>query len=468
MQLSALVGRLGFLKRLDRLVPVLFVLSLALVCFIGGAYVAEFDLPIYQTTLKPSFQGLRAMYEEREFDQKLQGWYKARDKKTGIVAYDHDRAYDGLTLFASFGDGCGARLVTMDGEVVHKWKLPFRTVWPEPSHVPTPVSEDRIHWWRVRMFPNGDLLANCAGIGDTPNGYGLVKIDKDSKLIWQYSDCTHHDFDLDEQGQVFALVHSIRDKVVKAAPHLRTPLLEDYVVVLSPNGEELSRVSIFDAFARSNFRDYLEGLRSDSRGDHTHANTIDVIGEEFAAKHKYCSVGDVMISLRNPGLLAIMNLKRKKIVWAGKGTWERQHDSDPLANGNIMLFDNRGGQGDGGKSRVLEWNPRSGAIEWSYSGTRKHPLETITRGCQQLLPNGNLLVTESNNGRLIELTRDQKIVWEFRNPDRMGARNEKVAVIFNAERYDRNKLTFLSAAADGESNPDSPRTASKDSKANLK
>ncbi len=326
---------------------------------------------------------------------------------------------------------------------MHQWQLPFHDVWPEPAHVPSPVSADRIHWWRVRMFPNGDLIANCAGIGDTPNGYGLVKVDKDSKLIWQFSDCAHHDFDIDEKGKIYALVHSIRDNLVKAAPHLRAPLLEDYVVLLSPDGEELQRISIFDAFARSNFRDYLEAMRSDKKGDHTHANTIDVISKEFAKKHRFCSEGDVMISLRNPGVIAIMNLKRKKIVWAGKGTWERQHDSDPLANGNLMLFDNRGNQGRGGKSRVLEWNPITGAIEWSYSGTDKTPLESLTRGSQQLLPNGNILITESNNGRILEVTRDQKIVWEYCNPSRSGDENNRIAVIFNAERYDPQKLTFL-------------------------
>jgi hypothetical protein len=184
-------------------------------------------------------------------------------------------------------------------------------------------------------------------------------------------------------------------------------------------------------------------MKSDTRGDHTHANTIDVISQEFAEKHSYCSPVDVMISLRNPSLLAIVNVERKEVVWASRGTWFRQHDSDPLANGNIMLFDNRGHQGKRGESRILEWDSESGAVVWSFSGQVKDRIKSMQRGCQQQLPNGNVLITESNNGRLLEVTRDKEVVWEYCNPVRSGPKKEYVAVIFSAERYDTSELSFL-------------------------
>jgi hypothetical protein len=455
MRFSLPAGPQRFLRRIDRLLPVLFVLSLAVVCLTVGAYVAEFNVPWYQKTLKPSFRGLQAIYEESQPGQQLQGWTRSHGHGKGTTVHDQQLAYDGLTLYASFADGCAARLISMDGKVVHRWRLPFDKAWPNQEHVPTPVTEDRIHWWRVRVFPNGDLIANYAGIGDTPNGYGLVKIDRYSNIIWQYADCAHHDFDIDAKGQVYALVHSISDVAVRGAPHLRTPLLKDEIAVLSPDGKEIHRVSIFDAFAQSDFCGYVDAMKSDRKGDHTHANAIDVVTEEFAARHKYCSAGDVMVSLRNPGLLAILNLEQKKVVWAGRGTWERQHDCDPLANGNIMLFDNRGKKGTGGQSRVLEWNPDSGAIEWSYTGSGEQKFETITRGSQQLLPNGNVLITESNNGRILEVTRDQRIAWEFRNPSRLDTDARMVAVIFNAERYERDKLPFLTDGSLASSKPKS-------------
>ncbi len=64
-----------------------------------------------------------------------------------------------------------------------------------------------------------------------------------------------------------------------------------------------------------------------------------------------------------------------------------------------------------------------------------------------MLPNGNVLITESNNGRILEVTRDHKIVWECRNPSRLETDKRMVAVIFNAERYAIDSLPFVTPEA---------------------
>ncbi|MCC7083488.1 MAG: hypothetical protein IT427_00610, partial [Pirellulales bacterium] len=397
----------------DRVLPVLFFASAALVFFIVGAYVAEFDIPWYQKVLQPSFRGIKALEEKYEIDRKKYGcdWTLAREAKTGIGVCRPELTYAGLTLYAPFGEPSTARLISMTGKEVHRWHLPFREIWPEPPHVPNPSREDRIHWHCVRLLPNGDLIANYVSAGGSPYGYGLAKIDKDSKLIWRFSDNAHHDFDIDESGKVYGLTHHIDLEPLKAAQHLPTPRLEDSIVVLSPDGQVLQRVAIFDAFIKSKFCHYLDSITSDKLGDPTHTNGIDVISPSFARHNSFCSPGDVMVSLRNPGILAIINLQREEVVWAARGMWKGQHDCDPLENGNIMLFDNRGNCGDGGTTRILEWNPRTGAIEWCYRGSREQFFESESRGGQQLLPNGNVLITESNNGRIFEVTRDGEIAW---------------------------------------------------------
>jgi hypothetical protein len=331
----------------------------------------------------------------------------------------------------------------MTGEVVHQWHLPFRQAWSDIQHVENPVEEGRIHWHTVKMFPNGDLLVNYVAIAAKPYGYGLVKMDKDSRVIWRYSDNAHHSFDVGPNGKIYALRHAYEDRRHEFAKQLRTPMLEDSVVILSESGTELRRIDVLSAFANSKFKNYLSSFESDKLGDHTHCNAIDVISPAFAEKNGFCTTGDVMLSLRNPSLLAILNLQRQEIVWAARGVWERQHDSDPLENGNIMLFDNQGNRGEGGTSRILEWNPASGAIEWCFQGNRNDRFESKVRGGQQLLPNGNVLIAESNNGRLIEVTREGEIAWEYYNPDRPGKNHDLVAVICSALRYNRGALTFL-------------------------
>lgn len=430
-------------KWMDRLLLMMFLIALSLLCFIGGAYVAETKAPLYRKTLKPAFDGIQAIHTRRDNEFKLQGWYRVLDDKIGTTTYDPSRAYDGLTLYTSIGDCSNAKLISMNGSLVHEWKLPFREVWPKAPHVAHPISESNIHWRRVLLFANGDLLANYTGISDTPDGYGLAKVDKNSRLIWRYSDNAHHDFDVDKEGQIYLLTHSIRHKGVKSAPQLRSPMVEDFLVVLSPEGHEIQRLSIYDAFANSKFNRYLKSMTSNDKGDHTHANTVNLVPAEFANHYKFCSAGDVMISVRTPSLIAIVNLERGKVVWASHGPWSMQHDPDPLPNGNILLFDNRGNRAGGGRSRILEWNPASGAIEWYFNGNSKDVFESFSRGSQQLLPNGNVLVTESNSGRLREITRDREIVWEYYNPWRRSDNGEWIGVVCSAVRYQAEELDFL-------------------------
>jgi hypothetical protein len=65
---------------------------------------------------------------------------------------------------------------------------------------------------------------------------------------------------------------------------------------------------------------------------------------------------------------------------------------------------------------------------------------------QQQLPNGNILITESLGGRVLEVTRDQpgRIVWEYVNALGEIDGRARVGLITHAERFPAESLTFLS------------------------
>jgi hypothetical protein len=431
-------------RRLDRTLLALSLVSAALVCVIAGASLVEFNTTVYRKYLKPSFEGLRAQTEAQMQDWRKEGWCKARTKTTGVRECQANAAYNGLTLYTTMGAYPNAELIDMDGKVVHRWQLSFRKAWSESSEGNRAVSEDRTHWRRVTMFPNGDLMACYNVFGETPYGGGLIRLDKDSKLLWRYPERVHHDFDVDATGAVYALIHANTKERFVAAPHLKTPMLKDFVVKLSPDGKEQVRIGVLDAFAKSEkYRHYLDTIKSNAKGDHTHTNDVEVISEAFASHHDFCKAGDLIISMREPSMLAILNVEREEIVWASRGIWEFQHDPDCLDNGNLLIFDNQGNKGPGGSSRILEWNPATGAIDWCYVGTAERPFETNARGCQDLLPNGNVLITESNRARLLEVTRAGEIVWEFHNPHRLEEDKTMAGVVYSAQRYSQRELSFL-------------------------
>ena len=61
-----------------------------------------------------------------------------------------------------------------------------------------------------------------------------------------------------------------------------------------------------------------------------------------------------------------------------------------------VLADPNGEFGDGGRSRVVEVDPRTTGIVWSYGGSPERPMESVIRSSQQRLANGNTLFEESD------------------------------------------------------------------------
>ena len=109
-----------------------------------------------------------------------------------------------------------------------------------------------------------------------------------------------------------------------------------------------------------------------------------------------------------------------------------QHNPTWLPNGNILIFDN-----GHDSSRVIEVDPKSGEIVWTYRG---RAVATSSSAATSPAPRGwsrgNVLVCEGTSGRLFEVTRSQEVVWEWINPFvNNDARGEPTVSIYRAHRY---------------------------------
>ena len=375
-------------------------------------------------------------------------WQPARTGAVGVTVYDPERAANGYTLYTSAGEQ-KAVLISMTGEVLHAWQLPYSAVWDESAAVARPQPDSLLYWDKAYLYPNGDLLAIYEAAGDTPWGYGLVKIDKDSRVIWKYLQHVHHDLDVGPDGKIYVLTHEIRSNVYKFFKHLQPPRIDDFVVVLSPDGEELQKVSVVDAFMASPYARMTSLVAWYSKGDYFHTNAVDVLDPAAASGLAPGARQPVLVSMRELGAIGILDLADQRFLWATRGSWVGQHDPDLLPNGHILLFDNFGHYGPGGTSRVIEFDPKTQAITWQYSGDARHPLASGVRSAQQRLPNGNTLITESEGGRLLEVTPAGGIVWEYLNPVRGGDAGEMTGVVSWGKRIDPTTLdpAFLSTLA---------------------
>ncbi len=425
----------------------LLVASLAIifVSFLGGYAMGFFDV-LSGTVVGDAMTAARSLYfQTTASDDVLYSsrWNSRLKKGSGIVIHEADETYAGLTLYTS-GHEAAAMLIDMDGEEVYRWELPFNEAWPDPDHLPSVASEEFIFWRKAVLYPNGDLLALYDGEGVTPSGHGLVKLDKDSNLIWKFSDATHHDVRIGPEDNIYTLTNTILTEEIPAFRNIEPPILNDEIVILNPDGQEIRRIDLLDAFMGTRFLKLLTTIKPDPLGDYFHTNALQPLTEEIAAQFDFAEAGQILVSMREMATIALVDPDSGKVVWAMRGPWIGQHDPDMLANGNIMIFDNRGGIGGlQGDSRVLEFDPDTHEITWSFSGIANKRFHCPIRSAQQRLPNGNTLITCSVGGQLTEVTQAGDIVWEFVNPVVGGAKDELLPIVAWGTRYTEAELTFL-------------------------
>ena len=125
--------------------------------------------------------------------------------------------------------------------------------------------------------------------------------------------------------------------------------------------------------------------------------------------------GDTLISLRNFNLVAEVNREGKVVRAIGEGVMVQQHDPEAEPNGNI-LFAN-----PGNSPQAVEIDP-TGKVVWKYTIPQDTAFSSQSTRDADRLQNGNTLITAAN--RLIEVTPQGDIVWQFRLKDIQFASDE--------------------------------------------
>jgi hypothetical protein len=260
----------------------------------------------------------------------------------------------------------------MGGEAVHRWHVPFSKVLKETGQTDRaaePVQE--VEAREVNLLANGDLLVVYERPHHTPYGRGLARFDSDGRVIWGLVEHLHHDVAVAPSGRLYALAHEIFAEPRERLAAVEAPFFDEFLVVISPDDTILDRISIYEAFDRSPFRDHAAGgsrqpvwrlpapecgRNRDAGGRGACGRVEGRPGSCLAARN-----GCTCANRRRP--------PRGGLAPAGQG--HRQHDPDLLPNGRIVVFDNQGVFASDGLSRVVEVDPQSGALVWQFSSTRR-------------------------------------------------------------------------------------------------
>lgn len=250
----------------------------------------------------------------------------------------------------------------------------------------------------------------------------------DDEIIWEQEFPIHHDIVLTPHQTIITLSKEVREYKGRKV---------DFCVVVEfdLNGKELSRWSTWENLKSLQKHHRLleldrpkffllpepEGRKDQTpwggNYDYYRLNSFQLLPEnESGKKDKRFRPGNWLISFRHGSMVFILDQDTKEVVWKCiandiPDSLEGQHSPTMLGHGRILIFDNGRYRG---WSRVLELDPISMKIEWQY---RAPGFYTLSQGYAQKLPNGNVLVTEAEEGHVFELSPDQEIVWGYYHPD---------------------------------------------------
>ena len=348
----------------------------------------------------------------------------------GVSTYDPQKSFEGLNLYLS-GHAPSAILMDMEGNPLHMWHYAFEKAWDD---YPGPENEDhRFFWRRVHLYGNGDLLAIFEGLG-------MIKLDRNSNLLWTSGFMQHHDLDVHENGDIYVLT---RMGALIPRINKRKPVIEDSITIMGPDGWMKRSFSLIEALER--FPEYTTywNRAKQKRGDIFHTNSLEILDGSAASKNPAFAKGNLLVSMRSLNAIFVVDPNAEQVLWAYSADFEEPHDPQVLPNGNLLLFDNLGGSPKRGRSRMLEYRLPSMDLAWTYEGTPWDHFFTKGCGMAQRLPNQNTLITETDTGRAFEVTPEGEIVWQFSNPHRTGPDNTYVASLFALDRIAREDVPWL-------------------------
>ena len=393
---------------------------------------------------------------------------------TGATVYDPGKCWSGYTIFQA--KEIGALLIDMNGTEVKLWKglhgfpnkiLPGGYVLGHTGERPNAFGmQDQIDLVQVDF--EGKIVWKF-------NRWEYIE-DPGEEAQWMARQ--HHDYQregnpvgyyvpnmdpLVDRGSTFVLCH----KNVANPAISDKGLLDDVIIEVSWEGDVVWEWCCSDHFEELEFTEEARNIlcrnpnmvpSGGGMGDWMHINSVSLLGPNkwHDAGDKRFHPDNIIWSSRESNISAIVSKETGELVWkigpdynASKPLKELgwiigQHHTHMIprglpGEGNILVYDNGGWAGYGAPnpgaptgiknalrdySRVLEFNPVTLQIVWQYTPKEAgllHPTDSNRYyspfiSSAQRLPNGNTLIAEGSGGRIIEVTPEHELVWEYISP----------------------------------------------------
>ncbi|HVS12230.1 MAG TPA: aryl-sulfate sulfotransferase [Planctomycetota bacterium] len=362
-----------------------------------------------------------------------------------------------------FGGGIGGGVQELDWEGNLTWDFTFS-------------SKERIHHHDVEPMPNGHVLLiawehvspeQAIALGRDPevvdaNGwwpdaiYEIEPVRPDGgRIVWEWHALDHLVQDRDEGKPGHGSVGKHPGRI---------DINGDHTAERPQTAEERRRErELRERMAKLGYaggRDDADARPPDQRGRRNHADWLHTNSVDYHPGHDLILLSTPRMSevwvldhsttteeargasggRRGKGGEILYRWGNPRVYGAGGEADRRlfaQHDAQWIPEGhpgagNVLVFNNGNGRPGGEHSSVdeiaLPFDPEKGfrreeaapygprELAWSYSAPEPASFYSFFISGAQRLPNGNTLICSGAQGRVFEVTRAGRIVWEYWNP----------------------------------------------------
>jgi hypothetical protein len=316
-----------------------------------------------------------------------------------VTCYRPEKCDNGYAVLSFEMGPPQTRLIDMNGRIVN--------VWRQRSE-------------RSKYLENSHLLM----VGRTRQQ--ILEFDWEGNLVWEYlaPGIVHHDACRLANGNTVFLYREpvpqeFKDK--SEDPQRRQISLQcDVILEVTPDKQ-----TVFEWHQYEHFDIDWHKPDRQHHADWTHTNTVNCLPQNkwHDAGDSRFKPGNYLISMRSLDTILIVDRDTGDIAWKYGGNYRGglsgQHEPNMIPKGrqgagNILIFDNGVEQAHHGASVVLELNPVSLAVEWTY---QDEDFYSGFRSTVERLPNGNTFINEADHKRIFEITAEGEIVWEYWLPE---------------------------------------------------
>ena len=195
----------------------------------------------------------------------------------------------------------------------------------------------------------------------------------------------------------------------------------DTLTKINSEGKIIFSKTLIELFYENNLEFYLHG-EGFNITEPFHLNDIEPVKNEGYS----WKVNDIFISIRNLSMIILYRPEENRIIDIIQGPFFNQHDVDIISDYEISIFNNNlrnypiygHYKSEALNTEIIIYNFKTKKFRKYFNKSLlKHDVITDYQGVHKILPDGQLFIESTTNGRILFFNNKGKLKWQFVNND---------------------------------------------------